>query len=52
MWNLKYETNELIHETDSYTQKTDSSFQGGEELAEGWVGSLGLVDTNYYIQNG
>ena len=26
--------------------------QGGGEKGEGWTGSLGLVDANYYIQNG
>ena len=23
--------------------------QGGEGVGEGWIGSLGLTDTNYYI---
>ena len=23
--------------------------QGGEEVGEGWIGSLGLADANYYI---
>ena len=26
--------------------------QGGGGAEEGWAGSLGLVDANYYIQNG
>ena len=26
--------------------------QGGELVGEGWSGSLGLADANYYIQNG
>ena len=26
--------------------------QGGGETGEGWTGSLGLADANYYIQNG
>ena len=26
--------------------------QGGEEMVEGWSGSLKLVGANYYIQNG
>ena len=25
--------------------------QGGEELGEGWMGSLGLADANYSIEN-
>ena len=52
MWNLKYDTNELIYETDSQTQRTDSWLSGGEGVGEGWIGSLGLADVNYYIQNG
>ena len=48
MWNLKYNTNELIYETetDSQTQKTDLPRDRGGER---WIGSLGLADTNYYI---
>ena len=42
MWNLKYDTNELIYE-DSQTQKT--VLGGGRERTE----NLGLADTNYYI---
>ena len=26
--------------------------QGGEGVVEGWIGSLGLADANYYIENG
>ena len=26
--------------------------QGGGEVREAWIGSLGLVDENYYIENG
>ena len=26
--------------------------QGEGEVGEGWIGSLGLVDANYYIVNG
>ena len=46
MWNLKYETNELIYktETDSQTQRTDLWLPRGRE----WIGSLGLADANYY----
>ena len=51
MWNLKYGTNESIcrTETDSQTQKTNLWLPRGRR--EG-VDGLGLVDTNYYIQNG
>ena len=51
MWNLKYDTNELTYETetDSQTQRTDLSLPRGVEVGEGWSGSLGLVDANYYM---
>ena len=26
--------------------------QGGGRVGEGWIGSLGLADANYYIKNG
>ena len=26
--------------------------QGGEGVVEEWIGSLGLADANYYIENG
>ena len=26
-------------------------FQAGVRMAEGWIGSLGLADANYYIEN-
>ena len=50
MWNLKYDTNELIHkpETDSHREQT-CGCQGGGGVVEEWVGSLGLVDANHYI---
>ena len=54
MWNLNYDTNELIYETeiDSQTQKTDLWLPSGRVVREAWAGSLGLADTNYYIQDG
>ena len=47
MWNLKYGTNELIYktETDSQIQRKDLCLPRGRE---GWTGSLGLVDANYW----
>ena len=53
MWNLKYGINEPTYktETDSQTWRTDLWLPWGGE-GEGQTGSLGLVDTNYYIQNG
>ena len=52
MWNLKYDTNDLIYETetDSQTQRTDMWLPRGRELGEGWIGSLGLAEANKYTQ--
>ena len=53
MWNLKYDTNELIYEieTDSWTKSTDYSCRGGK-VKEGWIGSLGIADINYNMWSG
>ena len=52
MWNLKYDTNELIYETKTDSQRTDLWLPRGRGVREGWIGSMGLVDGNYYIYNG
>ena len=54
MWNLKYDTNELIYETetDSLHREQACCCQGGGGVGKGWIGSLELADANYYIQNG
>ena len=39
-------------EADSQTQRTDLWLPRGLGGGEGRTGSLGLVDTNYYIWNG
>ena len=54
MWNLKYDTNELIYKTEanSQIQKTDLLLPRGREVGEAWIGSSGLADANYYIQDG
>ena len=48
MWNLKYDTNEHIYETetDSQIQKTDLWLPRGWGVEEGRIGSLGLADAN------
>ena len=52
-WNLKYDTNELIYETDSQIQRYSCQGGGrGEVDGEGGIGSLGLADANWYLQNG
>ena len=52
MWKLKYDTNEFIYEikTDSQMQRTDLWVSNGRRVGEGWIGSLGLANANYYIQ--
>ena len=49
MWNLKYDTNELIYETETQTERTNLWLPRGSGLGEGRTGSLGLADANYYI---
>ena len=51
MWNLKYDTNELIYktETESQTERVDLYLPRGRGMGEGWSGSIGLADANYYI---
>ena len=50
MWNLKYDTNELIYETETHSQTENRLVVvKGEEGWGGWTGSLGLVDANDYI---
>ena len=49
MGDLKHDTNELIYETDSQTERTDLWLPRGRGAGEGWTGNLGLADANYYI---
>ena len=50
MWNLKYDRNELIYETEKDLQKlrTDLWLPRQRWVREAWIGSLGLADANYY----
>ena len=54
MWNLKYDSNELIYETETDSQTENRLVVAKEEgvCGEGWIGSLGLADANYYIYDG
>ena len=54
MQNLKCNTNEVIHETetDSQMQRMDLWLTKDREVGEGQSRRLGLVDANYYIQDG
>ena len=50
MWNLKYDTNELIYETERDSQTENRLVVAKVEgVGEGCTGSVGLADTNYYI---
>ena len=51
MWNLKYDTNALIYKTEIDSQRTDLRLPRGME-GKGRTGSLGLIDANYYVENG
>ena len=53
MWNLKYDRNGPIHETetDSQTQGTGCVVKE-RGLGQGWTRRLGLADISYYIRNG
>ena len=49
MWNLKYDTNEAVYETDSRIKKTTQSCQGERKgNGEGMDWESGLADANYY----
>ena len=49
MWNLKYDTNELIYKTETDLQRTDMGLPRGRGLGKGRIGSFGLADANFYI---
>ena len=51
IWNLEYDTMNLSmkqKQTHKHREQT-CGCQGGGWMAEGWTGSLGLADANYYI---
>ena len=51
MWNLKYDRNELMYETEKDSQKlrTDLWLPRQRWVRAAWSGNLGLADANYYI---
>ena len=49
MWNLKYDTNELIYRLKYIQNGLVVAKEEGE--GEGQIGSLVSADANYYIQN-
>ena len=49
MWNLKYDTSELIYETETDSDIENRLVVAKVGVREGWSGNLGLSDANYYI---
>ena len=50
MWNLKYNTNELIYKTEIRLTDVDNKLMVIRgERGEGYIGRLGLMYTHYYI---
>ena len=47
MWNLKYDTNEPIYETQGHREQAVVAGVG-RGLGEGWSGRLGLAGVSYY----
>ena len=50
MWNLKYDTKELMYETEADSKTTDLWLPGGSGMGERCIGGLGRVDENCYTQ--
>ena len=52
MWNLKYDTNETIYETNrirDIENRLVIAKQGGGGRGLGWIGSLELADANLFL---
>ena len=50
MWNLKYDTDEPIYETNRITDTENRRVvASGGALGEVWSGRLGLADVSFYI---
>ena len=50
MWNLKYDTKELVYETETDRHRECiCGCQEGGWLGEGRIDILGLADANYYV---
>ena len=55
MWNLKYDTSQHVYKKKNKNRLTDIENRlvaKGEGVEEGRIGSLGLADVNYDIQDG
>ena len=49
MCNLKYDTNELTYATETNSDIENRLVFAKGGVGEGWTGSLGLADANYYV---
>ena len=49
MWNLKYDTNEPIYETNRIMDIKNRLVVANRDV---WSGTLGLADVSFYIENG
>ena len=49
MCTLKYDTNEVMYETGSQTQRMDLWLPGESGTRDRWIRSLGLADAIYHI---
>ena len=52
MWNVKYDTNELIYERKTDSDIEDRLVARGKGNREGWIESWGLANASYYMQDG
>ena len=50
MWNLKYDTHELIEKQTHRHREQTGDCRAGRRLREGWSRRLVLADANYYIE--
>ena len=49
MWNLTYDTNELIFKTETDSQTQTCHCQGGWTVKDGWIQSLEFAKASYCI---
>ena len=49
IWTLKYNANEHTYETETHRQRKQIWLPRGRRSGEGRIGTLGLVDANYYM---
>ena len=52
MWNLKYDRNEPIYETETNSERALENRLVVAKGGKGWSGRLGLADVSVYIHNG